>query len=99
MDEKRVLVVFDSHAMFWISFFLETADYTASTGDTHEGRPVTAASGRLCDPLAATIGHFCSPILLDLLTAEARHLRVRRRLATRQNRRLSPRIDALYQRR
>jgi len=36
MDEKRVLVVFDPHSMFWISFFLETADCTASARNTHE---------------------------------------------------------------
>jgi hypothetical protein len=57
MDEKSVLVVFNPHAMFWISFFLETADHGAFTGKTDEGRPVTTASWRFCDPLAATIGH------------------------------------------
>ena len=61
-----MLVVFDPHAMFWISFFLETTDDSASTGSTHEGRPVTTARWRLRDPLAATIGHcFVSPILLE----------------------------------
>jgi len=58
VDEESVLVINDARAMFWVSFFLKTTDFTPLARNTSEGRPETTAGLRLLDSLAMTIGHY-----------------------------------------